>query len=219
MQTMYQIVAGPLAWAAFALFLGGLAYRLIQMVRRTMKSEPFVLTYMSWRYGLRSIAHWIVPFVATNWRQRPVFTVITFLFHISLIVTPIFALAHIVLWEESWGVSWLALPETAADVMAMVVIGCCLFFGIRRVVRREVRYVTQLSDYLLLALTAAPFVTGFLAYHQYMQGGWMTIAHMVSGELLLAAIPFTRLGHMLFAWFTRAYIGSEFGAVRHARDW
>ncbi|MCP3952439.1 MAG: nitrate reductase, partial [Desulfobacterales bacterium] len=25
--------------------------------------------------------------------------------------------------------------------------------------------------------------------------------------------------HMLFAPFTRAYMGSEFGGVRHARDW
>jgi hypothetical protein len=37
--------------------------------------------------------------------------------------------------------------------------------------------------------------------------------------LLLMVIPFTRLSHMLFFFFSMAYMGSEFGAVRNARDW
>ena len=47
----------------------------------------------------------------------------------------------------------------------------------------------------------------------------MVILHVVAGEIMLAAIPFTRLSHVVFAVFTRAYMGSEFGGVRHARDW
>ena len=47
----------------------------------------------------------------------------------------------------------------------------------------------------------------------------MMILHIVSGEIMLVAIPFTRLSHMLFSPFTRAYMGSEFGGIRHARDW
>jgi hypothetical protein len=43
--------------------------------------------------------------------------------------------------------------------------------------------------------------------------------HILSGEVMLAAIPFTRLSHMLFFPFTRGYMGSEFGGVRHAKDW
>jgi len=35
----------------------------------------------------------------------------------------------------------------------------------------------------------------------------------------LLVIPWTRLVHMLWFVFTRAYMGSEFGAVRHSRDW
>ena len=83
----------------------------------------------------------------------------------------------------------------------------------------EVKYVTSASDWALLALAAAPFVTGVLAYHQIFDPKFMTILHMLSGEAMLVAIPFSRLSHMLYAPLTRAYIGSEFGAVRHARDW
>ena len=45
------------------------------------------------------------------------------------------------------------------------------------------------------------------------------VAHVLAGEIMLVAIPFTRLSHMLFSPLTRAYMGSEFGGIRHARDW
>jgi hypothetical protein len=47
----------------------------------------------------------------------------------------------------------------------------------------------------------------------------MMSLHVLAGDIMLAAIPFTRLSHMILSPFTRAYMGSEFGAVRHARDW
>ncbi|MBR9982245.1 MAG: nitrate reductase [Desulfatitalea sp.] len=219
MHAFYQLVAGPLTWAAFVIFLAGLTFRLVQMVLLARKSEPFIFSYMSLKYSLRSIAHWIVPFATLRWRTSPVMTIVTFAFHICLVATPLFLLSHIVLWDEAWRIKWWALPDSVADVMTVIVIAGCLFFAIRRVIRPEVRFLTDGSDYLLLALTAAPFVTGLMAYHQWTQGPWMTIAHMLSGQLLLVAIPFTRLRHMLLGWLTRAYMGSEFGGVRRARDY
>ena len=85
--------------------------------------------------------------------------------------------------------------------------------------RAEVRYVTRTSDYLLLLFVAAPFISGILTFHQIGEPLQATIIHMISGEILLAIIPFTRLSHMLFSIFTRSYIGSEFGKVRRAKDW
>lgn len=219
MHAFYEFVAGPLTWVAFSLFFAGLLLRLVRLVVQTRKSEPFIFSYMSLKYSLRSILHWITPFATLRWRTRPVFTVVTFAFHICLIATPIFLLSHVVLWDEAWNVKWWTLPDAVADVMTMIVIAGCVFFLVRRMASPEVRFLTDGSDYLLLALTAAPFVTGLLAYHQVTQGPWMTIAHMLSGQILLAAIPFTRLSHMLFGWLTRAYMGSEFGGVRRARDY
>ena len=100
----------------------------------------------------------------------------------------------------------------------MVIIGC-LFFLVRRITLPEVRYLTSASDFVLLFIVAAPFITGFWAYHQFAGATVATILHMLFGEILLASIPFTRLSHMFFFPFTRGYIGSEFGAVRFAKDW
>ncbi len=219
MHDIYGWVSGPLTWIAFLVFFGGCLYRLVRLFALVRSKEPFIFSYMSWKYGLRSILHWIVPFGTTNWRMRPVLTVATFAFHICLLVAPLFLMAHVILFEEGWGIGWPSLPDAAADVMTVIVIAGAVFFLVRRIVRPEVRFVTSASDFVLLAIVAAPFVTGFLAYHQVFAYPWMLIAHMVSGQIMLAAIPFTRLAHMIFAVFTRAYMGSEFGGVRGAIDW
>jgi hypothetical protein len=45
------------------------------------------------------------------------------------------------------------------------------------------------------------------------------ILHILAGEVMLMAIPFTKLGHMLFFFFYRFFIGSEYSFVRGTRSW
>jgi len=219
MHQVYNFVSGPLVWVAFGIFIFGCLYRLLNMLRLVNAKEKWIFSYMSWKYSLRSILHWLTPFATLNMRKHPVLTLVTFVFHLCLLITPVFLMAHIILWDEAWNISWPALPNALADVMAFLVVGGCLFFLVRRLKRPEVQYVTSPSDYLILAIVAAPFITGICAYHQWFDYQVMTILHILSGEIMLVAIPFTRLSHMVFSPFTRAYMGSEFGGIRHARDW
>ena len=153
---LYEIVRGPLAWVALLVFFLGTAYRIVSMLIEARK-DKVVYPYMSLKYGLRSLMHWLIPFGSVNMRKRPVMTVVTFVFHLCLVLTPIFLLAHIVLVYESWKVQWWGLPETVADVMTVLVILSCVFFLVRRIVAPEVKNVTFLSDYVLLALVLLPF--------------------------------------------------------------
>jgi nitrate reductase gamma subunit len=219
MQAVYSFVSGPLAWISFIIFIGGSLYRLISMALLAKKKDPMVYAYMSPYYALRSICHWIIPFASVNSRKQPIFTLVTFVFHACLILMPIFLFAHVILWKQSWDISWWFISDGAADFMTLLVIGGCVFFMVRRMVQPEVKYLTSPSDFILLAIVAAPFVTGFWSYHQWIGYRFMGISHMITGEIMLAAIPFTRLSHMLFFPFTRGYMGSEFGAIRHAKDW
>jgi nitrate reductase gamma subunit len=219
MHSFYNFITGPLAWLAFIVFFAGCLYRIVSLLLEVKKKEPFIFNYMSLKYSLRSIFHWMLPFGTVNWKRHPALTIVTFAFHICLILTPLFLLSHMVLLDEAWNVSWWSLPDGVADFMTLIVIASCLFFPVRRVKSPEVRFVTYPSDYLILAIVAAPFVTGFLAYHQWFDYRIMLILHILSGEVMLMAIPFSRLSHMIFSVFTRAYMGSEFGGVRHARDW
>lgn len=219
MHDLYNFVGGPLAWLAFILFFGGCLYRLISLIWLAYKKEKFIFTYMSLKYSLRSIGRWLIPFGTENWRRNPGLTIATFAFHISLLVAPIFLTAHLIVFEEAWNFSWWSIPDGLADFMTIVVIACCVYFLIRRLVQPQVRYVTSASDYVILGIVALPFISGFMAYHQFFAYRFWLLLHMFSGEIMLAAIPFTRLNHMIFAPLTRAYMGSEFGGVRHARDW
>jgi len=219
MHTLYSVLAGPLAWIAIVVFVGGLLFQLLRRIIQAYRKERFIFSYMSLKYGLRSIGHWILPFGALNWRRHPVLTVMTFAFHICLIIAPLFLSAHYILVDEAIGLNWWVLPDHAADAMTMIVVAVCVFFAVRRLVRREIRFVTGASDYILLFFVAAPFISGMISFHQWGDPRVSSILHMLFGEILLVIVPFTRLSHMVFSIFTRSYIGSEFGMVRKAKDW
>ncbi len=219
MHAIYNFVSGPLAWVAFILFFGGILYQLVSRALLAKKKDPYVYEYWSFFYALRSIVHWIFPFGSTNSRKRPVLTIVTFVFHLCIFITPLFLFAHITLIYDAFGISWWFMPDGVADILTLVVIGACVFFLIRRLVQPDVKYLSTPMDFILLGLVAAPFVTGYWAYHQWPGNEFMTILHMFSAEVLLVAIPFTKLNHMFLFFFTRGYMGSEFGGVRFARDW
>jgi nitrate reductase gamma subunit len=215
---MYEFSRGPLVWIAFVILIAGSIYRIISTIR-TARKDKVVLPYMRWHFGLRSILHWTVPFGARNMRIRPVFVILSYLFHICLILTPILTVGHVMLWKESWGVSWWTLPDSLSKVMAVIVIVGGLAFLMRRISNPTVRFVSSTSDFILLTLVLAPFITGLMAYYQILNYELIVILHMWTGAIWMAMIPFTRISHMLFFPLTRAYMGSEFGFVRNARDW
>jgi nitrate reductase gamma subunit len=215
---MYEFARGPLVWIAFGVLIGGSFLKLVLMYLGA-KREKSVLPTMSFKYGLRSLIRWIMPLSSRNQRLHPVVTLVSYLFHFCLLLTPLFIMGHAVLWEESWGISWWSMPAWLADIMTLVVVAGGLFFILRRISAPEVRNVTTWKDYFMLLVVIAPFVTGYIVHQQWLPYKPMLIAHMITGALWLIAIPFTWLSHALWFVFTRSYMGSEFGAVRKARDW
>jgi len=215
---MYEFVRGPLLWVAFIVFIVGMIYRVAALVSLSLKKDQVVYDHFSSGWALRSIFHWLLPFNRTV-AQYPVYSIMAYVFHILLLGVPIFLLAHNVLWYESWKISWWSLPEDVADYLSLLMLAVILFLIIRRMVAPYARIVTSAVDYLLLVVIALPFLTGYLAYHQWINYQWMVILHMLSGELMLILIPFTKLSHMVFFFFSRAHIGSEFGARRGTVTW
>ena len=142
-----------------------------------------------------------------------------FSFHLTLLAVPLFLNAHNIMWDEAFGLSLWSIPDVVADVMTVILIASAGFLVIRRVRRAEVRILTSAWDYTLLILTTAPFVTGLFAYHQWGPYETLLILHILSAQILLILIPFTKLSHMILFFFTRAFIGFEMGGRRGARSW
>jgi len=215
---MYEFVRGPLLWVSFIVFIGGMIYKVASLISLSKKKDKVVYDHFNTGWALRSIFHWLLPLNRTV-AEYPVYSILTYLFHILLLGVPIFLLAHNVLWYESWQISWWSLPEDVADYLSLLMLGLILFLMIRRMVVPYARIVTTAYDYVLLLVVALPFLTGYLAYHQWINYQLMLILHILSGELMLILIPFTKLSHMVLFFLSRAHIGSEFGQRRGTVTW
>ena len=222
---MYDFVRWQLIWVAFIVFFAGLVYQTIQFFALTTEKDPVFLNLKmeskeshEGRWA-RRIAAWLASAKRTIWGSYPVVTVMTSIFHACLILTPILLMGHNILLDESWGLSFWSFSEFTTDALTVIFLICAVFFLLRRVFLRRVRVITTAYDYLVLAIAIAPFVTGFLAYHQWFHYRTVMILHILAGEVMLMAIPFTKLGHMLFFFFYRFFIGSEYSFVQGTRSW
>ena len=215
---MYEVLTGPAAWISFGVFFVGL---MIRMVRYIMgldwKLDRVAYTEhigFGVRGALRSVGLWLLPFGTRSWRSVPVFTVMVFLFHFCLIMTPIFLLAHNLLLKQKWGFSLWTLSEKTADMLTIVVIIAGILFLLRRIALPEVRILTGIYDVLVILIAIIPFITGFIAHHQVSDYRFWLYAHIISSEILLMAIPFTKLSHFVLFFFSRMQLGMDFGIKR-----
>ena len=215
---MYQFVTGPLLWLSFLIFFFGCVYRVVQYFRGLSWQLDRVAYTVHLKPGLkgaaRSIFFWLVPFGVRNWRLKPGFAALFFIFHFCLIFTPIFLLAHNIILRDKLGFSLPTIPGELADFLTGLLILAALFLALRRLALPEVRILTTTRDWAVLALAALPFITGFLAAHEAAGYDFWLIFHILCGEAMLIAIPFTKLSHVVLFFCSRAQIGMDFGIKR-----
>lgn len=215
---MYSLLRGPFLWVAFAVFFLGLGYKAVTLYSLSRKKDKVFYNHLNVGYALTSIVCWLMPFGTRPLREHPWSALFMYVFHLCLIVTPLFLLGHAVEFFNSWGVMTPALPDSVTDLMTWILLGSALALVARRMFLPEARILTEAKDYLLLLAVAAPFATGLIAYHQWLDAELAMILHILSAGLMLILVPFTKLSHALLFFFTRAFIGSEF-ARRKARTW
>jgi nitrate reductase gamma subunit len=215
---MYQIITGPLLWLAFGICIVGLIVRVVHYIRGLdWKLDRVAYTahpYLGLKGALQSIIHWLIPYGSYGWRAKPLYTFVFFAFHAGLVVTPLFLPGHAIILQERWGIHWPSISMALADVLTITVVVTTIFIAIRRIALPEVRIVTTLYDFFLLLLTVTPFVSGFLAVHQFGDYTFWLYTHILSGELLLIAIPFTKLYHIVGFFLSRGQLGADFGIKR-----
>jgi nitrate reductase gamma subunit len=208
-------------WAAAIIFLAGVVYRTIQMLLLTRKKERVLCPSRSIREESpeERKLKLLVSFQNSLIGKHPVMAIVSSVFHLCLFVAPLFAVGHSLVLYESWGVSFVSLPDGLIDVLTIVFLAGGVFFLVRRMVLPRVQALSTPYDYLLLFITVAPFLTGFFAYHQWFDYKTVITLHLLAGEAMLIAIPFSKLGHMVFFFFIRIFLGSEFSFWRGNRNW
>jgi NAD-dependent dihydropyrimidine dehydrogenase PreA subunit len=188
-----SFVEGPLLWAVFLVIIFGILTRLVLFILEIIinsRDKDFRL-----RYNFITLGRFLVPFHMAV-PKRPLYAVLRYIFHMCMLVVPIWLSGHIVLWEESrfeWG--WAGLPDAWADWMTIILLGLAAYFFIRRIVLRDIRLTSSLSDYALIILTALPFMTGYFLTHGSLDAvslleDNMRSIHVLSGEAMMLMVVF-----------------------------
>ncbi len=213
---LFSFVEGPLLWISFLVFIIGALLKVTLFFVFSRKKDAIIYEHFNWRYVLITFVRWLLP-VNKDVVKNPIFTILGYVFHICLIVVPIWLYGHISLWEESrfeW--SWSAIPDELADWMTLIFLAIAVFFLLRRIFSADIRLISTFSDYLLLIVTALPFLTGYFLTHGTLDhiafmADNIQLIHMLSGELMLILIPFTKLSHFVLFFVSRGSSAVEFG--------
>jgi nitrate reductase gamma subunit len=231
---LYDIVRGPLFILAWAIFVLGFAWRIFQFSRLTRKIQNAPLAAMSTPLPSAEDQRFLdagktglgrVWSRLRRWERKTVFSTnpvmsrVSMLFHVLLLLVPLLLPAHNILFRQTFHVALPTLPEPLMDVLTVVLLAFGAFFMVRRIVFPRVRALTTVRDYLVLLLVAAPFVTAYMAYHQWLDYRTVLVIHMLLGEICIAAIPLTKLGHMPFLIFARFFNAGEYAWKPGNRRW
>ena len=207
---VYDFAAGPMVWVAFTVFFTGLAYRLVRYRRKAVAASKGLPSGFRPGWAVGSMVHFLLPLNRTA-KSSPWSTAAGFALHIPLLVVALFLSAHVIMLEQSWGVSWPTIPDLWADVLTGIALVSLGFLAAKRLFHPAVRGLTEKRDLLVLLLVALPLATGLAAHRQWGDYPLMLTLHVLSANTLLICIPFTKLSHMVLFFVSRSATGSDFG--------
>jgi hypothetical protein len=136
----------------------------------------------------------------------------SWVFHLAFIVTLLFLVPHIDMFRSILGFGWPALPKALIAFLAVLGIVAMVALFVHRFFHAVRRFLGHPLDYVAWTATFLPLLTGYLAAHSPVFGYTVTLAlHILSFELFIALIPFTKLMHMFTVWVARYTNGATFG--------
>lgn len=192
---------------AIGLFILGMLWRLIEIYTLGRKKDLAPARSASGASGWHTIARRSVP-PHGMLKRSPVSYVGGYIFHIGLFIVVFLFAPHIKLVESLIGLSWPGLPSQVIDAATVVTLATMVLVLADRINKPVKRYLSTFGDYLAWMLTFLPVLTGYLAVkHLALPYTTMLALHILSVELLLVALPFTKLIHVFTLFASRWYNG------------
>jgi nitrate reductase gamma subunit len=202
LESWIEFGRGPLFRIAFSLMLLGLLRLFVLTIVGLAKAygrNPDKI--VNWREVSKQTIAWLFP-ISRLWRTRPVYGTLSFLFHVGLLLVPLFLASHVFLWQSAIGFAWTALPQPLANYLAAMVIvaGVGLFLG--RVLHPDARKLSRRQDFAWPLLLVVPFITGYVCSNFAIAPKTydaMMLVHVYSANLIMLLIPFTKIAHCVLA--------------------
>lgn len=210
--SLLEFARGPLFRFTFALLVLGCARLVVLTVYNIIK------TYLTagdkavaWDLVRKRTLWWLFPFARLT-RTRSVYSIVSFIWHVGLIITPIFLFGHVHLWKQGTGLAWPTLSNHVADVLTVVTIVAGLWLLVGRIASPLSRTMSRPNDFLWPVLLTIPFLSGLFIRHPSispMSYQAMMLIHVLSGELIFVLIPFSKVAHCVLMPFSQ--LVSEMG--------
>jgi len=197
MQALLDWARGPVFIFAVTFMVLGLirhvlvtTYEIVRTIRRA--GDPNLPTKQLAKTTLK----WLLP--VSKIQHEAVFSATSMLFHVGVIVVPLFLGGHLVLLAAGAGISWPHIPNLLADILTITTVITALALVAQRASAKATRSLSRTAEYVLPLLIALPFASGFMVMHP----GWnpfsfefTLLVHVMSGNLVMFLIPITRLKH------------------------
>ncbi|WP_428540579.1 hypothetical protein [Profundibacter sp.] len=207
--TFLQFVEGPLFYVAAAIFVVGVVYRLIGILRLGGERDLARPNGSAIGGAIFTVLRHFVP-RRTFWRGSSFHFVTGYAFHIGLFVLLLLAAPHVAfLQERILGFGWPVMPRWAFVLTAEVAFAGLILLWVRRFVDPVQKLISTSGDYAATILTFLVMLTGCLALQESHVA--LRATHMVFVDIWLIYFPFSRLIHTFTFFFSRAQTGATYG--------
>lgn len=197
MEAWLDFARGPAFVFALSFMALGLIRHVVltvwEIVRNMRRAGNRVFPY---RQVAVATARWLVP--VDKWKNEFLFSATSVLFHVAVLVVPLFLAGHVALWARGVGISWPAIPNALADALTILAVATAVGLVIQRAGARATRALSRFQDYALPLVIAVPFATGFLVMHPAINPFSFQatmLVHVMSANVVLVLIPITKLSH------------------------
>jgi nitrate reductase gamma subunit len=202
---------GPGLAIAGTVFVIGVIVRLAEIFLLGRKADLSVARQGGALPGLRTVLSRSWPDAGTM-KRTPLVFVAGYVFHLGFLLTLLFYAPHILMIDGLLGLSWPALPMSLIDVLAVLSIAALVALAINRLTDPVRRQLSGFGDWYSLLVTLLPLVTGYLALNRMLLPYTEMLAwHILSVELLMVSLPFTKLMHTFTFAISRWYNGAIAG--------
>lgn len=200
-------VRGPGLNISVGVFLVGVIWRLIEIYTLGRKPDLSAPRSAAGASGMHTLVRRSVP-PPGMLKRSPVSYIGGYIFHIGLAVVVFLFAPHIKLIQSLIGLSWPGLPSQIVDFVAVITLVAMVVMLVDRVTKAVKRYLSTFEDYFTWAVTFLPVLTGYLAVkHLLLPYTAMLALHILSVEILLVVLPFTKLFHAFTAFGSRWFNG------------
>jgi len=198
MESWLDFARGPLFRFSLAVLLLGLArILLLDLTAAYSAYRKAGDKTLPWGFIVRRTVQWAFP-VNRVFTSRPLYSILSMLFHVGLLITPLFLFAHIELWRGAVGFGWFSIPKNIADVLTILTIACGLLLLVGRISSKASRFISRKQDYLWPVLLIVPFMTGYVCANGNVGPSayqYSMLIHLLSAEAILFLLPFTKIAH------------------------